>query len=230
MVLDPAFFEEELFMVIPALMSGIPSSLFGIASYVLSALALYAIARRRGIRNAWLSWIPVLNCWILGSLSDQYQYVVKGNVKSKRKIMLLLNILLTVFAVMVSVLTVFTVVSVIMSINDAQVMRAINGPLLAILGIALPLVCVAIAYAVVRFMALFDLYRSLDPHNAVLFLILSIFVGITEPFFLFFNRTKDDGMPPRKHQEPEYVPEEDMHWQPVQPQQDAWEEEPKDYL
>lgn len=223
----PVFFEEELFMLLPALLSGIPSALFGIASFVLSAMALYTIARRRGLRNAWLSWIPVANCWILGSLSDQYQYVVKGQNKSKRKIMLVLNILVAVFSVMVAVLGVVTAVSVIFSASDAEMMRAINGPLLAILGIALPLVSVSIAYTVLRFMALFDVYRSLEPGNAVLFLVLSIFFGVVEPFFLFFNRHKDLGMPPRKRPEPAYIPQEEPVWQP---QQENWEEDNKDYL
>ena len=30
------------------------------------------------------------------------------------------------------------------------------------------------------------------------YVVLSILFGITEPFFLFFNRNKDKGMPPRK--------------------------------
>ena len=72
------------------------SSLLGIASYVLTALALYTMAQRRGIKNAWLSWVPVINCWIIGSLSDQYRYVVKGEIKNKRKTMLILTIILTI--------------------------------------------------------------------------------------------------------------------------------------
>jgi hypothetical protein len=38
----------------------------------------------------------------------------------------------------------------------------------------------------------------------VLFLLLSIFFSITEPFFLFFSRNKDAGMPTRR-QEPQYA-------------------------
>ena len=62
----------------------------------------------------------------------------------------------------------------------------------------LPLIGISIAYAVFRYMALYDIYKSLDPANCVLFLVLSILFGVTEPFFLFFSRNKDDGMPPRK--------------------------------
>lgn len=52
--------------------------------YVLEALGIYTIAKRRGIHNPWLAWIPVAQYWILGSISDQYQYVVKGNVRNRR--------------------------------------------------------------------------------------------------------------------------------------------------
>ena len=51
---------------------------------------------------------------------------------------------------------------------------------------------------VIRYMALYDVYMSMDPSNGVLFLVLSIFFPITEPFFLLLNRDKDKGMPPRR--------------------------------
>mgnify|MGYP000871341546 CR=1 FL=1 len=65
----------------------------------------------------------------------------------------------------------------------------------------------AIAYAVIYYMALYDIFRSLDPNNCVLFLVLSIVFSVTEPFFLFFNRNKDGGMPPRRP-EPVCMPPE----------------------
>ena len=47
-----------------------------VGSYVLNAVGMYRIAKRRGIHNAWLSWVPVANVWLLGSISDHFQYVV----------------------------------------------------------------------------------------------------------------------------------------------------------
>ena len=188
------FFEEELLMLLPGLISGIPTGLFGIAAYILTALAMYTVSRRRGLKKPWLAWIPVLNCWLLGSLSDQYQYVVKGENKNKRKWLLSLNIVKAVLISSVTVLGIVTACGIIFSINDAEMMRAINGPLMAILGLALPLAAAAIALCVIRYMALYDVYRSLDPGNAVLYLVLSILFRPTEPFFLFFNREKELGM------------------------------------
>jgi hypothetical protein len=79
----------------------------------------------------------------------------------------------------------------------------------ALLGLALPLLAVTVALCVIRYMALYDVYRSLDPNNAVLYLVLSILFSPTEPFFLFFNREKDLGMPPRKRP---IVEEEPASW------------------
>ncbi len=186
-------FEEELLMLIPGLLSGIPTGLFGIAAYILTALAIYTVSRRRGLKNPWLAWIPVVNCWLLGSLSDQYQYVVKGENKSKRKWLVVLSILKAAMLLMLMILALVTAGSLFAN-HPSEVM----GLVVALLGLALPLCAVTIAQCVIRYMALYDVYRSLDPANAVLYLVLSILFSPTEPFFLFFNREKDLGMPPRR--------------------------------
>ena len=51
------YLESGLWLVLRSLF-GTPM-LLSIAGYVLTALALYTIARRRGLRNPWLAWIPV---------------------------------------------------------------------------------------------------------------------------------------------------------------------------
>lgn len=187
--------EEEMLMFLPGLFSGIPSGLFSLASYILTAIAVYAMASRRGLRKPWLAWIPVLNCWLLGSLSDQYQYVVKGQNKSKRKWLLVLKLLNSVLWLLLIILAVVAVGTLIMK-EAAQVM----GLVVALMGLIVPLAGVSIAYVVIRYIALYDIYRSLDPDNSTLYLVMSILFNPTEPFFLFFNRDKDKGMPPRKQQ------------------------------
>ena len=197
------YFDEEVLMLIPGLISGIPTGLFSIAAYILTAIALYTISRRRGLANAWLAWIPVANVWLLGSLSDQYQYVVKGQDKTKRKWLLILNVLKAILLTMIVILAVVAAGSLIAG-EPSEIM----GLAVALLGLVLPLCAAAIALCVIRYMALFDIYRSVDPGNAVLYLVLSILFSPTEPFFLFFNREKDLGMPPRKRQ-PVYETVED---------------------
>ena len=36
----------------------------GVACYVLQALSLYSLAKRREINKPWLAWIPLANAWI----------------------------------------------------------------------------------------------------------------------------------------------------------------------
>lgn len=190
-----------------SLLANFGSGILGIVGYVLTALALYTLAQRRGIKNAWLSWVPVVNCWIIGSLSDQYRYVVKGEVKNKRKTLLILNIITWILSAAMIVVLIVMVAGVaksaIAGTGEAELMNAVFGPLLGILGLCVPMAGVGIATAVVRYMAMYDIYTSCTPKNNVIFLVLSIIFSITEPFFLFFTRNKDDGMPPRR-QEPVY--------------------------
>lgn len=193
---------EEMLLLLSGLLTAIPSMLLGLASYVLTAVAIYVIARRRGLSKPWLAWVPVLNVWLLGSLSDQYQYVVKRKNTSRRKWLLVLNL---VKPVLYGIVIGFGV-----SALDSFGYGFYWENALVAAGFALPLAVVAAAAAVIRFVALYDVFRSLDPANAVLFLVLSVLVGITEPFFLFFNRDKDAGMPPRR--------------EPVYEAQESWED------
>lgn len=219
--------------IVSALISGIPSGIFGIATYVLTSLALYTVAQRRGLNRPWLAWIPVVNCWIIGSLSDQYRYVVKGEVKSKRKVLLILQLLLLIMGIAMAVVAIVTVVNLVSNtvlgapISEREAMEMVLGPLVGIVGMCLPVMGISIAYAVIRYMALYDIYRSMDPVNCVLFTVLSILFGVTEPFFLFFNRNKDLGMPPRRQEydyaQPEYRQQESVR--------EFWEEpENTEYL
>ena len=188
----------------PMLLSNSWSFLLGIATYVLTSLGLYALAKRRGLKNPWLSWVPVINCWIIGSLSDQYRYVVKGQVKNKRKTLLILSIILAVIYLAVIVCCVVMFVNMIQAVingaSEDALLEIVMGPAMAMLGLCLPIVGIAIAMAVVRYIAMYDIYTSCDPQNNVLFLVLSILFSVTEPFFLFFSRNKDGGMPPRKQE------------------------------
>lgn len=188
------------------------SPLISIALYVLSAMGLYTIARRRGLHQPWLAWIPVANIWLLGSLSDQYQYVVNGRIKSKRKVLLVLNILSAVLKIVLVTLAASAVFQLFMGVaggyREEHLVSSALSSVLGMVGLLLPLLGVSIGCMVVRYMALYDVFKSLDPANAVMFLVLSILFRVTEPFFLCFNRNKDLGMPARRPEPAAYVPPE----------------------
>lgn len=181
------------------------SVLVGVAMYVLRSLSLYTIAKRRGLNHPWLAWIPVGTEWIIGSVSDQYKYVTQGKQQSRRKVLLALTIAGMVLGMYAAGITVSRVLDLVFRldvmgnghISDEMALRMVMA-MLSGLGGALAAGILGIVAYVFREMCMYDLFKSCDPKNVVLYLVLSIFFGFTEPFFLLACRNKDLGMPPRK--------------------------------
>lgn len=158
-----------------------------VLQYVLMSLGLQSIAKRRGIRNPWLAWIPVGNAWLLGCISDQYQYVAKGVHRSRRKLLVGLTVAALVFSVVYFILAFF--------MTEAETTAGI----FVVLAYVLLLAGLYIWNTVLTYMAMYDLFVSTEPKNAVLYLVLSIFLGgIANALLIFICRDKDDGMPPRR--------------------------------
>ena len=187
--------------------------ILGIVGYILTAISVYNIAKRRGIAHPWLAWVPVVNMWVLGSISDQFRYVTKAQVKNKRTTLLVMSIILLVVGVASLVLSIvgsMQLIDQVMYASDEDALIASMTYFFKVMGLMLVMLGIAVAYCVVYYIALYDVFLSLNPDNAVLFLLLSIFVGVVYPFFLFFNRKKDDGMPPRCE-----VPQEPVVYSPM---------------
>ena len=182
---------------------------YGVLNYVLYSLSIYKIAKRRGIHHPWLAWLPIGNVWVLGSISDQYQYVAKGNVRNRRKVLLGLNI--GMFAALIPALIglVSAIVGVSAGASAESAIGALAGATLAMVLLGyLVMFVLSMVMLVFLYIALYDLYNSCEPSNAVLYLVLTIFFSVVLPFFLFACRIKDLGMPPRRAPQPEYIPAE----------------------
>ena len=193
--------EELGLAVIPGLLSSIPSFAFSIAAYILTALALYAMAKRRGIRHAWLAWVPVGNAWIQGNISDQYRYVVKGRISYRRFALLWLTVASTALSIAASVLSVDVLLATVSRflINAGRVNRIHMAAFTAVSSVegVVALVCMVFHYLTV-----YDLYKSCTKRYSVLYLALSIVFKFLEPVLLFLCRDKEEGMPPRRVAKP----------------------------
>jgi hypothetical protein len=185
------------------------ASIFGIISYILTSLGTYTIANRRGIKNAWLAWIPVGSTWIMGCISDQYQQVAKGK-NTRRRITLLIT-----YAVTMGASFIMGVIGGLLEVvPDAMVLAMV------MLVVALAMLGVAIAYSVLFYFCLYDLYASCKPESGVLYIVLTILVSITTPFLIFSCRNKDQGMPAPQ---PQYQPPVYGQQPPVYGQQPTWQ-------
>lgn len=178
---------------------------FSVVMYVLNAVGLYRIANRRGIHHAWLAWVPVGCNWLLGSISDHYQYVAKQKVTSKRKILLILSLVLAA----VSFLMMGGVAAIVVASGSTGENLAFSLAIALTLIAYLAMMGLAIAVTVFCYMAYYDLFRSCKPNNAILFLVLSIFINVTLPFFVFICGNSDEGMPERRPKNPaSQIPEQ----------------------
>lgn len=197
---------------------------FSVVAYVLHSLGLYSIAKRRGIHHPWLAWLPFGTEWILGSIGDQYQYVAKGKVRNRRKV--LLGLELATYGAMIAMYVCVGVVVVAGAMNGAAEAVVLPALLMALFAIAT--VVLAIIFTVYVYIAYYNMFASCNPDNAVVFLVLGIFFPVTMPFFVFACRKQDKGMPPRRTVEVQ--PELPVRQPPITeaPVVDAVPEEPQD--
>ena len=217
-------------------MAGCLSAGISVASYILLSLGLQTIARRRGIHRPWLAWIPVANLWLLGCISDQYRHEAHGQVKNKRKKMLILGITTYALTAILLILAISMLIDLLpylpdelLDINQWQKMATmdqtemesylitlldgtdnipaamestvlVKGALVAILGLGV--MGTAIALAVLEYMAYHDIFAAADPRTAGMYFMIGLLgsflnAGFLLPLFVFINREKDFGMPPR---------------------------------
>lgn len=212
-----------------SLLSEIPGLLMSLAAYIIMAVALYTIAKRRGINKPWLAWIPIGNAWIVGCISDQYQYLVNGAEKKRRRVLMVLELVMVLAAIFVVLLFVSMLFSLLSggianleNLSTEYLIEHMLTPMTGILLLAFPMMIMAVVYIVFFYMALYDIFKSCDPANAVLYLVLYIvlgmFISIAPPILLLICRNKDLGMPPR---EPVYQP---PTWQSTwQTPEEPWE-------
>ena len=212
----------------------------GIASYILHALGLYTIAQRRGIKHPWMAWVPVLNLWTLGSISDQYQYVTQGLIRNRRKLLIGLQIGVVVLWIISFCLYIGMFVNIIAQIPamehmDESQMVKLFSPAIGMMVVSFAMSAVGIVTTVFTYICAYNLFASCQPKNKTLFLVLSIIFPVVYAFFVFACRNKDLGMPPRKDaapQQPVYTQpayQQPVYQQvqpqalPAQPRPEPWE-------
>ena len=196
--------EETLMMFV-----GIYLAILGVVlacclvGWIIRSMSLHSIAKRRGIRHAWLAWIPVGSRWILGSVADQYQHLVQGKVTSRRKIMLILG---AVSMVLYTVAYGLAFMQVFAGMGVLPVEQAVTAALAGAVPSMLSTV-VGIVTLVFYHICNYDLYRSCRPNAATAFLVLGIIFAVCEPFFYLACRKKDLGMVVPQAEMPQANPE-----------------------
>ena len=170
-------------------------SFVGIALFIISGFAQYKMSKSIGFKYAWLGFVPVISVYSLGRIAATY--VKKDGSKSAKfgPILLVLNILQYI---LVAVFLVFTIISVIEIVGNAE--DAISQNIAMELDMFVSVVpviisffvlfAVEIAFLICFHIALWRVYVLFDEKNATIFTVLSVFFNFLTPIFLFLIRKK----------------------------------------
>ena len=185
----PTTMDEEMLTTFLLIFLGVMGVvlLVALVFWIIRSLSLMALAKRRGIRNAWLAWIPVGSEWVLGSVSDQYQHLVQNKITARRKILLALEIASLIVVLGTYAVAIFQAVAAVT--EEEMVAASLLSVIPSLLSTG-----VGITTMVFYHMSNYDLYRSCRPQSAVAFLVLGIIFPVCEPFFYLACRKKDLGM------------------------------------
>lgn len=162
---------------------------------ILQCVAVYSIAKRRGIGHAWLAWIPIGHAWILGSIADQYQRLANGRFTRRRKVLLGIEIAGMIIALVSGLFSGFQTVATGLQLDANMLAVILLAVSVVMLCLELATFVLSIVQAVFTYISLFELFKSCSPNRAVLFLLLSIFITFAQPILMFVCRKKDDGIP-----------------------------------
>lgn len=180
------------------------SAVIGIAIYLLESISVYKMAKSAEIKNPWLAFIPVANDWVFGTLAEKYK---KKNGTKSARFGIILPVLEGIVLIETIALTIFTVISV--KEITGYALDAVNTStemvpeqfmsLIPVIILYFALMAVAIAYAVVFFIALWRVYYSFDKSNATLYIVLSIIFTISVPIILFIIRNRKPEFDPHNN-------------------------------
>ena len=165
-------------------------AVIGIASYVMTSLSLYTIAKRRNINHAWLAWIPVASYWTLGSIADEYDER-NGLKKRWAKTLVALYVIFYVAFIVVYVAALLTMYLGIRGTSDWEMQIAnMVTPIIVLYLLLVAVMIFAMVFSVCYYISLYKIFESTVPKHSLLCMIISILVPLGLPICLMCCRKK----------------------------------------
>lgn len=186
---------------------------YGTYSYIGMGLGGFRMARKIGMTNPWMFWIPLANAYAMGNLADQQASLCDGRSTTYRKKMLAWNIVIICAALLfvIAMVPILLVVSVHGTMGQdgtvtvpEKYMEDLAGPALFFLFSLLVLLVLSVIYLVVYYKVLYRIFKLYAPDGAVGLLILSIFVNAAIPAVFLILSGKEPALPMPAEGEGEY--------------------------
>ena len=160
-------------------------------AYVFVSLGGQRMARKVGMSNPWMFWIPCANVYAMGNLADTQASLCEGKNTTYRRKMLAWSIVVACAAIPWAIAyTVFMVAAaanglldengVLITLDGAS-LEPLIGPTLFLLAVSLVFLALYIVYVVIYYKTLYRIFKLYAPNGASGLLVLSIFVGVAIP-------------------------------------------------
>lgn len=179
---------------------------WSVLNYVLQSLGFMGMMKSFGMPHPGTAFIPFYNVFLMGRIAEKSsENIGDRKIKPFGKILLIMMIAVAVMAVIygcvggaVSIVSGFETAAdeiVNSAAEGADAVEPSFGPAQIVMIVVMAVVyllymAVAITYNVFAYMALYKIYKCFAPSRAVAYLLLSIFVNVTQSFIIFSLRNK----------------------------------------
>ncbi len=176
-------------------------------AYVFVSLGGQRMARKVGMSNPWMFWIPCANVYAMGNLADTQASLCEGKNTTYRKKMLTWTIVVACAAIPWAIAyTVFMVAAaanglldengVLITLDGAS-LEPLIGPTLFLLAVSLVFLALYIVYVVIYYKTLYRIYKLYAPNGAAGLVVLSVFVSVAIPAVFLKLSEREPVLPPR---------------------------------
>ena len=176
-------------------------------AYVFVSLGGQRMARKVGMSNPWMFWIPCANVYAMGNLADTQATLCEGKNTTYRKKMLAWSIVVACAAIPWAIAyTVFMVAAaanglldengVLITLDGAS-LEPLIGPTLFLLAVSLVFLALYIVYVVIYYKTLYRIYKLYAPNGAAGLVVLSVFVSVAIPAVFLKLSEREPVLPPR---------------------------------
>ena len=180
------------------------SFIWAALAYVGTSLGGQRMAKKVGMENPWLFWIPGANLYALGQLADIQASRCEGKTTNFRKKILIWFIAPMIVSIAWAIILVIWLIAAgdkgILN-NNGIVSLDMTGDASMIglsIAILLGFIALFVAYIiliVIYYKALYRTYKLYAPDSASGFLVLSIFISAAIPVLLFTLSCKEPVLP-----------------------------------
>lgn len=157
-----------------------------VLNYILTSYGFYTLAKRRGIKNPWIAWIPYISCWTVGCIAGDYD--AKSGINRKwNKILITLAIILAVCFILFYLVMIVGVVVISLMQNFYYVADYDDymGLFIAVYIAALVMSLVAMVYTICYHISLYKVFESTVPNKSLKYLILYMLVPVVGAICVF---------------------------------------------